>query len=287
VNIPGEQIAAELVDHFPDGSQREAWLSAAPAIDVELRPDSLDGVFTDPPYFANVQYAELIDFCYVWLRLGLKDRHLQFRGETTRSASELTGNVTMGRDLAHFAEGLSSIYAHYAAALKTGAPFVFTYHHNELTAYAPLVVAVLDAGMTSTAVLPAPAEMGASLHINGTGSSVLDSVFVCRRSSEVPDKAVAPEEIGAALVNDCREMQVGGVRVSAGDVRCLANGRLTQLAIGVLGEQWDSNRNIEERLARATEMLESLGAELQARFLPETVLAQLPSRPPQQSLALF
>jgi adenine-specific DNA methylase len=287
VNIPGEQIAAELVDHFPDGSQREAWLSAAPAIDVELRPDSLDGVFTDPPYFANVQYAELIDFCYVWLRLGLKDRHLQFRGETTRSASELTGNLTMGRDLAHFAEGLSSIYAHYAAALKTGAPFVFTYHHNELTAYAPLVVAVLDAGMTSTAVLPAPAEMGASLHINGTGSSVLDSVFVCRRSSEVPDKAVAPEEIGAALVNDCREMQVGGVRVSAGDARCLANGRLTQLAIGVLGEQWDSNRNIEERLARATEMLESLGAELQARFLPETVLAQLPSRPPQQSLALF
>jgi len=287
VNIPGEQIAAELVDHFPDGSQREAWLSAAPAIDVELRPDSLDGVFTDPPYFANVQYAELMDFCYVWLRLGLKDRHLQFRGETTRSASELTGNLTMGRDLAHFAEGLSAIYAHYAAALKTGAPFVFTYHHNELSAYAPLVVAVLDAGMTCTAVLPAPAEMGASLHINGTGSSVLDSVFVCRRSAAVPDQTVAPEEIGSALVNDCRDMQAGGVRVSAGDVRCLANGRLTQLAITVLGEQWDSGREIEERLAQATRMLELLRAELQAQLLPDAVFAQLPSRPPQQSLALF
>ena len=29
---------------------------------------SLDAVFTDPPYFGNVQYAELMDFCYVWLR---------------------------------------------------------------------------------------------------------------------------------------------------------------------------------------------------------------------------
>ena len=202
VSIAGEQIAAEPVDHFPDGNRREAWLSAAPAIDVELTPDSLDGVFTDPPYFANVQYAELMDFCYVWLRLGLGERHVQFRGETTRSASELTGNVTMGRDLAHFAQGLSAIYARYAAALKAGAPFVFTYHHNELTAYAPLVVAVLDAGMTCTAVLPAPAEMGASLHINGTGSSVLDSVFVCRRSVPVSSQAVAAEEIGAALVND-------------------------------------------------------------------------------------
>jgi len=287
VNIPGEQIAAELVDHFPDGSQREAWLSAAPAIDVDLSPDSLDGVFTDPPYFANVQYAELMDFCYVWLRLGLKDLRPQFRGETTRSASELTGNVTMGRDLAHFAEGLSSIYVHYAAALKTGAPFVFTYHHNELTAYAPLVVAVLDARMTCTAALPAPAEMGASLHINGTGSSVLDSVFVCRRSAEVPKEVFAPEEIGAALVNDCREMQAGGVRVSAGDARCLANGRLTQLAIAVLGEHWDSDRDIEERLARATEALESLRGELHAQLLPEAILSKLPARTARKSLTLF
>jgi DNA-directed RNA polymerase subunit RPC12/RpoP len=287
VSIPGEQIAAEVVDHFPDGPHREAWLSAAPATDVELRPNSLDGVFTDPPYFANVQYAELMDFCYVWLRLGLRDRHSQFLGETTRSASELTGNVTMGRDLAHFAAGLSAIYARYAAALKTGAPFVFTYHHNELAAYAPLVVAVLDAGMACTAVLPAPAEMGASLHINGTGSSVLDSVFVCRLGADVSAEPFAPEEIGAALVDDCAEMQAGGVRVSPGDVRCLANGRLTQLAIGMLRGQWDADSEIEERLARATRMLESLGTQLQPLIAADSVLCQMPARPPQQTLALF
>jgi hypothetical protein len=287
VSIAGEQIAAEPVDQFPDGSQREAWLSAAPAIDVELRPGSLDGVFTDPPYFANVQYAELMDFCYVWLRLGLKDRHLQFRGETTRSASELTGNVTMGRDLAHFTAGLSSIYAHYAAALKVGAPFVFTYHHNELSAYAPLVVAVLDAGMVCTAVLPAPGEMSASLHINGTGSSILDSVFVCRRGAWQWVSPPVTEEIQALLVNDCAEMQAGGVHVSAGDVRCLANGRLTQLAVGALRADWDPDREIEVRLAQATDMLESLRSELHAHLLPEAILSKLPAHAARQSLALF
>ena len=124
-----------------------------------------------------------MDFCYVWLRQGLERDLTAFAPQTTRSAQELTGNVTMGRDLAHFADGLSHIYRHYAAGLKNGAPFVFTYHHNELAAYAPLIVAVLDAGMDCTAVLPAPAEMGASLHINGTASSILDSVFVCRRAT--------------------------------------------------------------------------------------------------------
>ncbi|MCL5780738.1 MAG: hypothetical protein M1119_07520 [Firmicutes bacterium] len=34
----------------------------------DLPPGSLDAVLTDPPYYANVQYAELMDFCYVWLR---------------------------------------------------------------------------------------------------------------------------------------------------------------------------------------------------------------------------
>jgi hypothetical protein len=287
VNIAGEQISAQLVDRFPDGGRREARLSAAPAIDAALRPGSLDGVFTDPPYFANVQYAELMDLCYVWLRLGLKDRHPEFSGETTRSASELTGNVTMGRDLAHFAQGLSAIYAHYAAALKAGAPFVFTYHHNELTAYAPLVVAVLDAGMTCTAVLPAPAEMGASLHINGTRSSVLDSVFVCRCAAAGPEGKIALEEIGTELLNDCTKMQAGGVRVSAGDVRCLANGRLTQRAIGLLRAEWAADSDIEERLAQATDCLESLRGEQLAQLLPGAILAELPARAAREPLVLF
>ena len=228
-----------------------------------------------------------MDFCYVWLRLGLRERFPQFGAETTRSASELTGNVTLGRDLAHFAEGLSRVYVRYAAAMKKGAPFVFTYHHNELAAYAPLVVAVLDAGMTCTAVLPAPAEMGASLHINGTGSSTLDSVFVCRQSAAGSFSHPVAEEIRALLVNDCNEMQAGGVRVSAGDVRCLANGRLTKLAVGALRADWDPDREIGVRLAQATDVLESLHGELDAHLLPEAILSELPTHAVRQPLALF
>ncbi len=283
VTIPGEEIAADMVDRYPAGNRGEAWLAAAPATHRPLAPSSLDGVFTDPPYFANVQYAELMDFCYVWLRLGLKDEHAEFRPESTRSAEELTGNVTAGRDLAHFTEGLARTYAHYAAALKPGAPFVFTYHHNELLAYAPLVVAVLDAGMVCTTVLPAPAEMSASLHINGTGSSIIDSVFVCRRSAGV---ALAEEETGERLVNDSRQMAAAGVRVSSGDIRCLANGHLTLLAIATLHQGWEAERGIEARLTDAKDMLVALQARLEDALDPASVLAAL-SSDSHEPLALF
>lgn len=47
-----------------------------------------DGIFTDPPYFGNVQYAELMDFCYVWLRklagAALAPRNVRHRGDHGR-----------------------------------------------------------------------------------------------------------------------------------------------------------------------------------------------------------
>ncbi len=162
------------------GPQREVELHCGDATAAQIPPASLDAVLTDPPYFGNVQYAELMDFCYVWLRRLVGDQSDAFGAPSTRNAQELTGNEDMGRGLEHFAEGLSAVFQRMAQALKPGGPLAFTYHHNDLNAYVPVAVAMLDAGLTCSASLPCPAEMGASIHISGTGSSIVDTVFVCR-----------------------------------------------------------------------------------------------------------
>jgi len=99
-------------------------------------------VFTDPPYYGMVQYGELMHFCYVWLRKLMGADFPGLEHETTLNAEELTGNDTADRDITHFAEGPAQVYSHMAAALKPGAPLVFTYHHNKQEAY-------LAAGMAS------------------------------------------------------------------------------------------------------------------------------------------
>jgi putative DNA methylase len=98
----------------------------------------------------------------------------------------LTGNVTKARGLEHFTEGLARVYSRMATALKPGAPLAFTYHHNKLDAYFAVGVAILDAGLTCSASLPCPAEMGGSIHIHGTASSIVDTVFVCRTQGHTP-----------------------------------------------------------------------------------------------------
>jgi hypothetical protein len=255
--VAGERIRAQLVDSFPSADRPEAQLVARPATEVPLPPDSLDGVFTDPPYFDNVQYAELMDFCYAWLRQGLSVEFEEFRASSTRSASELTGNTTAGRDLAHFTSGLSAVFTHYANALKLGAPFAFTYHHNESSAYVPLVVAILDAGLDCTATLPAPAEMGASLHIAGTGSSVVDTVFVCRRSV-APG---APASLAAAVQADIAALQRGGVKTTPGDERCLRAGHVARLAINRLRAVWPAEAPLAARMALAARAIATVETE--------------------------
>ena len=183
--ISGEEINARPVDHYPSGETREAWLSAASATEIEILPNSLDGVFTDPPYFANVQYAELMDFCYVWLRQGLKRDLVQFGAETTRSPRELTGNVTMGRDLAHFAEGLSRVYRHYAAGAQGGGAVCLHLPPQRTGRLRAARRGGARCGPGLHGRASGPGRMGASLHINGTASSTLDSVFVCRRTVEL------------------------------------------------------------------------------------------------------
>lgn len=283
VRVTGERIQAQFVGQFPRSEGRQAWLLAAPATALPLPADSLDGVFTDPPYFDNVQYAELMDFCFAWLRLGLHGEFEIFNRETTRTAAELTGNITLGRGLEHFTAGLSAVFHHYAAALKPGAPFVFTYHHNEPTAYVPLVVAILDAGLNCTASLPAAAEMSASLHIAGTVSSVLDSVFVCRKAPS----QLGSDDIETTLRQDARAMRAAGLRLTLGDMRCLAAGHLARLAINRLHPDWDVEESLGGRMRRATDCLIQLTTELDLQSVVSRTLANVerPDRAGETDLA--
>lgn len=260
IPIEGEWIG----DHSSQGGteeRRKVDIRCEDAATLELPSGVLDAVVTDPPYFGNVQYAELMDFCYVWLRRLLGHRQPAFTAASTRNPQELTRNEDMGRGLTHFAEGISSVFQRMAHALKPGAPLIFTYHHNDLTAYYPIALAVLDSGLTCSASLPCPAEMGASIHINGTGSSIIDTVFVCRATGIVPGKWMAhsPEGVARLVFQDIQNLREGHVHPTQGDSRCIAYGHLIRLAIWSLRTTWNRNDPVTRRIARIAEWLQDFG----------------------------
>ena len=128
---------------------------------------------------------------------------------------------------------------------------MFTYHHNSLEAYYPIAVAMLDAGLVCSASLPCPAEMGGSIHINKTASSIVDTVFVCRRTGTVPRRwiAEAPQQVAALVREDVAQLRRGEVQPTQGDIRCITFGHMIRLAVWFLRSSWQRQATVTEKLA--------------------------------------
>ena len=278
VPIDGEWIGERL-----NGSRREVAIRCEDAAGVELPPRSLDAVFTDPPYFGNVQYGELMDFCYVWLRRLVGNKAEGFNRPSTRSPGELTGNVTEERGLEHFTEGLAKVYSRMAGGLKPGAPLVFTYHHNKLEAYYAVGVAILDAGLVCSASLPCPAEMGGSIHIHGTASSIIDTVFVCRASGTTPRRWLfeTPGQLSTILTEDLEGLERAGRTPTHGDRRCIVFGHLTRMGVWKLRKRWNVGLSTRKKLAAFAEAVSTYGNPEQ---LVDRVATGRPEAPLQGSL---
>jgi hypothetical protein len=229
-----------------------------------------------------------MDFCFAWLRRLVGPKAEGFDRMSTRAVDELTVNVTEGRDLAHFTEGMADVYKTMAVALKPGAPLAFTFHHNKLEAYYAIGVAILDSGLTCSASLPCPAEMGGSIHIQGTGSSIIDTVFVCRSNGEAKRRQLfnSTDELTRIVRDDLGQLRVAGVKPTMGDIRCITFGHLTRMAIWTLRSSWDVSSSTADKLARFAGALRALGNH---QDVIDTLISPAESRgaPSVQTLPLF
>jgi len=258
VQVP---IKGEWIGEYLNGSRRrKVNIHCGDATTADFAAHSLDAVFTDPPYFGNVQYGELMDFCYVWLRRLVGRQAEGFEAPSTRAAEELTGNVTCSRGIDHFTDGISRVYSRMARALKPGAPLVFTYHHNRFEAYFAVAVAILDAGLTCSASMPCPAEMGGSIHIHGTNSSIIDTVFVCRKKGKSSRQWLftSSDQLAVIVAHDLALLAKAGRTPTKGDTRCIVFGHLIRMAIWNLRTTWDQTLATAERLERFRKAVSAL-----------------------------
>lgn len=277
IATPGEKIEARFVKTPAGLKKRRAALLRAASLSMKRLPEaSVDMVATDPPYFANVAYSELLDFNYAWLRRVVPETPY-FTELTSRHDDEVTGGRVNGRGLDAYADRLSAVFQEATKALKPGQPFVFTFHHNKLRAYAAPVVAVLDAGLVPTRTIGCPTEMRGSIHIAKSDSSRLDTVFVLRRPpAQMPNR----HDLAALLAEQVEHLERASLHLTAGDRRCLAYGLIAEETVRALRDRWTVSRSIEERMACAIAELEKRAdvARVAEAVVERTVMVGPPSQ---------
>ncbi len=144
---------------------------------------------TDPPYVGNVNYAELSDFFYVWLRLSLKDKYAWFAPEYTPKAEEIIQNPTRGKGVKDFFMDLTEAFRHVNDGLAMDGLLVFTFHHTDLEGkiWEGLLNTLCEAGFEVVAVYPIHGEREESLHLMDKENVSYDLIHVCKKRRGSPE----------------------------------------------------------------------------------------------------
>ncbi|HDM78748.1 MAG TPA: DUF1156 domain-containing protein [Deltaproteobacteria bacterium] len=181
--VDGETIEGTLVQTYEElvRTDHSVLLRCQNSEDLSFLPDkSVDAVITDPPYFDNVQYSELSDFFYVWLRLALEDAYEWFKPEFSERPGEIVKNRQKGKTTDFFKESLQRVFAECHRVLKDDGMLVFTFHHNKIWAWESIAEILLNAGFYISATPVVRSEGKSGFH-SSRGNIRYDCVLVCRK----------------------------------------------------------------------------------------------------------
>lgn len=184
----GERISYQSVSTLKAGQAKErpfaALLNRSSESLTPIAAKTVDMILTDPPYYNNLPYSELSDFYHVWLRrLDLASYPGNELAHTPLAESLYVRNEkNTPREHDRYCDGLTKALAECSRVLKDEGMLVFTFHHNEATAWAALASAVVAAGFTVTNAFPVRSEGQSRFH-SYEGSLKWDVVFCCRKRS--------------------------------------------------------------------------------------------------------
>lgn len=124
--------------------------------------------------------------------------------------------------------------------------------------------------------------MGGSIHIHGTASSIVDTVFVCRHRGTPPRASLFRNtgELVQLMAHELDELREGGMKPTAGDIRCIAFGHITRMAIWNLRADWDAARPTGEKLTTIRQAMDTITtADAVRATLEGAALATMASTP--------
>ena len=151
-------------------------------LDEYVPKNSVDYVFTDPPYGGAIQYFELSNLWTVWLE------HIKGEEFELNWADEITINRFQKKDFEYYYKMLSASFRQIYQVLKPGKYLTVTFHSTDIRLFNAIIQAAVFAGFNLEKIIyQPPARASAKGLLQPYGSAVGDYYIRFRK----PKKTVA------------------------------------------------------------------------------------------------
>jgi adenine-specific DNA methylase len=161
----------------------------------QLNDGSIDAVIVDPPYSDNVQYSELADFFYVWLKRTQNHRRPEwFSTLLCENDQEAVKNDARYRALfdgkakdakvaaqAHYQRLMTEVFRECHRILRPDGVLTVMFTHKKQEAWEALFDSLIMAGFAITATWPIKTESEHSLHQAKKNAAQSTVVLVARK----------------------------------------------------------------------------------------------------------
>lgn len=187
---------------------------------------SVDAVVIDPPFHANVMYAELSDFFYVWLKRtaghvfpelftrALTDKQNEAVANPAKFHGQRGASRLADRD---YQDRMAAIFAECRRVLKPDGIMTLMFTHKATGAWDALTSGLIEAGFSVSASWPVNTEAEGSLHIKDKSAANSTIFLVCRpratvgQSEDVQYWEDVEPRVAAAVRKRVEEFQRAGI----------------------------------------------------------------------------
>ena len=146
--------------------------SDATRIDEIIPENSIDYIFTDPPYAGSIPYLELSTLWALWLNL---DDQMPFD-------DEILVDPGRGKDLEQYKQKLKVFYEKAFLVLKENKYCTFTYHNLDIKVRKAILGAAIEAGFTLDSIIYQPPPRTSPAHtLRPFNSAVGDYIVHLRK----------------------------------------------------------------------------------------------------------
>jgi len=148
--------------------------------------DTFDAIITDPPYYDSVQYGDLSDFFYVWLKRSIGFLYpAQFATPQTPKGEEVVskrlGKNRPGAVMAdEYERRLSMAFKEMRRVVKPEGVAAVIFAHTSTTAWEALIRTMIESEWVVTTSWPVRSEMAARSRAIGQPSLASSVCLVCR-----------------------------------------------------------------------------------------------------------